>query len=112
MKEQKSFTESDIKKKLEGYTQVQKKDIEKLEPGDRVRYITNGEFRGGGAIKINKYPDYIVLMNVINKATWCMQLKTDPSIIVYAKKASVIEKERKKKDELYKLFKAGKLVKK
>jgi hypothetical protein len=109
---QKDFSKADIKKKLEGYSVVSKKNIESIVPGDKIRYITNNEFRGGGTVKLNKFPDYIVLMNVINKVSWCMQIKADPTLQVYVKRASDEEKGKKEMMEIYKLYKAGKLKKK
>ena len=94
-KSQKEYTQKDIKKKLEGYVQITKRELSNVQPGDKLRYITNNEFRGGGTVKLNKYPEYIVLMNVMNKVSWCMQIKADPTLQVYIKRAS----EKKKEDE-------------
>lgn len=100
-----------IKKKLEGYTAVKANCLETLKPGDRVRYMTNNEFRGGGSVKTNRYPDYIVLMNVINKVTWCMQLK-DPTLKVWYKPLEKVAKEHEERAKIYELYKQGKLTKK
>ena len=102
---------TDIKKKLEGYKAIQLNKTADLKPGDRIRYMTNNEFKGGGAIKINKYPDYIVLLNVVNKATWCMQLK-DPTLKIWVKPLSYMQKEKEETEKIMKLYKEGKLVRK
>ena len=100
-----------IKQKLVGYTAVKAAKLAEIKPGDRVRYMLNGELRGGGACKQNRWPDYIVLMNVINKVTWCMQLK-DPSLKVWCKTIDKVNKERTEAQKVYELYKQGKLVKK
>lgn len=106
-----SQDKSTIKKKLEGYSIVKANCIESLKPGDRIRYMSNNEFRGGGSVKTNRYPDYIVLMNVINKVTWCMQLK-DPTLKIWCKPLEKVTKENEEKAKVYELYKQGKLVKK
>ena len=102
---------TDIKKKLEGYKLISLNKAAELVPGDRVRYMTNNEFKGGGAIKLNKYPDYIVLLNVINKASWCMQLK-DPTLKLWVKPLASLQKEKDEIEKIMKLYKEGKLVRK
>lgn len=102
---------ADIKKKLEGYKSLALNKASELQPGDRVRYMKDNEFKGGGAVKLNKYPDYIVLMNVINKASWCMQLK-DPSLKIWVKPLDKVKAEKEEMIKIHKLYKEGKLVKK
>tara|TARA_B100001996_G_scaffold381517_1_gene371102 strand:- start:670 stop:1002 length:333 start_codon:yes stop_codon:yes gene_type:complete len=103
--------DKNIQEKLKGYKKCKSKiEIEKFVPGDRVRYITNNEFRGGGIVKLNKYPDYVVLMNPIKNVTWCMQIKSDPTLIVYLKKADDLKKENEKMREIYEKFKKGEIV--
>ena len=103
---QKDFTKKDIKQKLEGYKEVAKKDLEFLPLGTRIRYRTNNEFRAGGVIKTNRYPDYLVLMNTMNGARWCMQIKTDPTLIVYKKDSDIEEQ----KNIIFEQYKRGHLV--
>lgn len=106
-----SFTDKKIAQKLEGYKKVQNKDICKLKPGDSIRYSVKNEFRGGGKIKLMRFPDYLVCMNVIKNVSWSVQLK-DPTLIIWVR---TIEDEAKKMDEMkkiYELYKAKKLVKK
>lgn len=100
-----------IKKKLEGYSPVRPSDLCSLKPGDRVRYMVNNELRGGGAVKANRWPDYIVLLNVMNKASWCMQLK-EPTLKVWCKPLERVAKEKEDAARVYALYKEGKLVKK
>ena len=101
----------DIKKKLEGYKSIPLEKAKDLQPGDRVRYIKDNEFRGGGAVKLNKFPEYIVLMNVMNKASWCMQLK-DPTLKIWVKPLAKINSDKEEMQNIVKLYKEGKLVKK
>lgn len=101
----------DIKKKLEGYKSISLNKASEIKPGDRVRYIKDNEFRGGGAVKINKFPDYIVLMNVMNKASWCMQLK-DPTLKIWVKPLEKVQCERQEIYKIAQMYKEGKLVKK
>ena len=103
--------ENKIKEKLQGYSPVRANQIQSIKPGDRVRYMVNNEFRGGGVVKLNKYPDYIVLLNVIKKVSWCMQLK-DPTLKIWVAPAENFIQEREQKDKIFKLYKEGKLVKK
>ena len=100
-----------IKQKLEGYVLVKPGNLAELKPGDRVRYMVNGELRGGGAVKQNRWPNYVVLMNVINKVTWCMQLK-EPSLKVWCRPLEKVNKEKADAQKIYELYKQGKLVKK
>ena len=108
---QNELSGADIQKKLEGYKLVKPGDLKKIQPGDRIRYMLNNEFRGGGAVKINRWPSYIVLINVMNKATWCMQLK-EPTLKVWMKSMGEVQKEREQKEKIFQLYKEGKLIKK
>ena len=101
----------DIKKKLEGYKVINLEKTASLQPGDRVRYIKDNEFRGGGVVKINKCPEYIVLMNIMNKASWCMQLK-DPTLKIWVKPLTKIQDEKSEEQRIIELYKQGKLIKK
>ena len=111
MPSQSELSAADIKKKLVGYSLVKQTGLSKLKPGDRVRYMNNNQFRAGGAIRANHYPDYIVLVNLMNKASWCMQLK-DPTLKVWSKSMDSINSERKEMQDVYEMYKAGKLAKK
>lgn len=111
MPPQVALNASDIKKKLEGYSPVKPQALPNIKPGDKLRYMVQNEFRGGGAVKINKYPEYIVLVNVVNKASWCMQLK-DPTLKVWVKSLEKVNSERDQKEKIWQLYKEGKLIKK
>ena len=102
---------SDIKKKLEGYKLIPLNKAINIVPGDKIRYMTNNEFKGGGVVKLNKYPEYIVLLNVINKASWCMQLK-DPTLKLWIKELSSIQNEKEADAKILKMYKEGKLIRK
>jgi hypothetical protein len=107
--EQSSFTDLQIKKKLEGYIRLKNANFVTIEPGDLVRYSVNNEFRGGGRVKYVKFPTYMVCMNVIKKLSWSVQL-TDPTLIIWIKTKVMIHKENIEKEKVYKNFMAGKLV--
>mgnify|MGYP001254990494 CR=1 FL=1 len=107
-----NFKAADIKKKLEGYKMISLSKTSELKAGDRIRYIKNNEFRGGGAVKMNKYPDYIVLLNVVNKASWCMQLKDPELTKIWVKPLEKLQMERNETQKIMQLYKEGKLVKK
>lgn len=100
-----------IKEKLKGYSPVKPQQLAELKPGDRVRYMINNELRGGGAVKQNRWPDYIVLMNVMNKVSWCMQLK-EPTLKVWCRPVESVNRDRDEAKKVYELYKQGKLVKK
>ena len=102
------YTKTDIKEKLKGYTLV--RNVKDIKPGDNVRYIVDSEFRTGGVVKLNKYPKYLVLLNVVKNVSWCVQL-TNPTLKVYVKTLEKINKERKEKEKIYKMYKNGELSK-
>lgn len=104
----KTKQEDSIKQKLKDYQRVKDDKIESLNPGDKLRYFVNGEFRSGGVVKINKFPKYIVLLNPIKNVTWCVQL-TSPSLMLYVKPLKKINKERNDMKKIYSMYKEGKL---
>ena len=105
-----AFTKKKIEQKLIGYKKCNAKDLKILLPGDNIRYSVNHEFRGGGRVKIVKYPEYLVCMNVIKNVSWSVQLK-DPTLIVWVRTKQMQEEERQEKDKIYELYKQGQLVK-
>ena len=66
MPAQSELSAADIKQKLVGYTLVKPNQIVNLKAGDRVRYKSQNQFRMGGVVRSNKFPDYIVLVNLQN----------------------------------------------
>mgnify|MGYP001365429388 CR=1 FL=1 len=102
--------EDSIAKKLEGYSLCKAKDIKGLEPGDRIRYERDKEFKSGGVIKFIKPEVYVVLMNPINKVSWSVQLK-DPTLKIWVRKKEAMTKEREEMKKIYDMYKDGKLVK-
>ena len=107
---QKTFTEKKIEKKLEGYKRLKNNQFKTLEPGDYIRYSVNGEFRGGGRVKMVKFPDYLICMNVIKHVSWSVQLK-DPTIMIWVKTKESMDKEKAEMAKVYEMYKAGNLVK-
>ena len=108
---QSKFTEDAIKEKLKGYTQVPASKLKDIKPGDDVRYMTNSAFKSGGRIKANKFPEYLVCMNVFKNISWCVQFR-DPTLKVWVRTTEARQKEKDKKDKILKMYDEGKLVKK
>lgn len=107
---QKTFTEKKIEKKLEGYKRLRNNQFKTLGPGDYIRYSINGEFRGGGRVKMIKFPDYLICMNVIKNVSWSVQLK-DPTIMIWVKTKASMDAEKDEMKKIYELYQEGKLVK-
>jgi hypothetical protein len=107
---QSTFTTKKIEEKLKGYKSLDKKDFKHIQPGDKIRYSMNNEFRGGGVIKLIKWPDYLICLNVINKVSWSVQLK-NPTLCIWCKPKDEVDKERMEKERIFELYKQGKLQK-
>jgi hypothetical protein len=105
----KTITGKDYSQYLEGYKEVNSTVLKNLNPGDKIRYLANNEFKKGGIIKIHKYPTYTVLINPVNKATWCVQL-TEPSLKMWVRTKEIQNAEIEEMKKVYKMFKEGKLV--
>ena len=108
---QSSWNEDTIKAKLEGYRPVPNGKLISIKAGDDVRYMSNNAFKSGGRIKANKFPEYLVCMNVFKNVSWCIQLK-DPTLKVWVKTGEDRQKEKAKKDKILKAYEEGKLVQK
>jgi hypothetical protein len=92
---------------LEGYIQIPYKFCDKLILGSKIKYITDeGLFRTGGTLIKIGFPNYIVLLNSYKKITWSVNLKTNN---IFMEDVREIEKIKKEKENLYKLYKAGML---
>ena len=108
---QSKFTEEKIKDKLKGYTQVTPAKLKDIKPGDDIRYMSNNAFKSGGRIKANKFPEYLVCMNVFKNLSWCIQFR-DPTLKVWVKTTEARKKETDKKAKILKMYEDGKLVQK
>ena len=104
-------TQTNLEKLLVGYNKMKVSNYKKIAPGDRIRYFVDKEFRYGGTVKLNKFPDYLVLINPRLKKTWCLQFK-QPKLIVYHQSLKKVQNENKIKNELYKKYINGELEKK
>jgi mannose-1-phosphate guanylyltransferase len=100
---QEKLSPSEIKKKLEEYSQVE--DIRKVSIGTHMRYFTfnpkTGEkqFRLGGFLsKIDPEMKYVILQN--GSFSWSVQL----SGTVFFKKMSFTELKEELKEKIYKKF--------
>ena len=107
---QKSFTQKKIEQKLEGYKRLKSNQFKTLASGDNIRYSINGEFRGGGKVKLVKFPDYLICMNVIKNVSWSVQLK-DPTIMIWVKTKESQDAENVEMKKIWDLYQQGKLVK-
>jgi len=79
---QSKLSDKNIKDKLIGYDSLPLNKIKNILPGDDIRYMSNNKFRCGGRVKANNYPNYIVLLNVYKKVSWCVQL-SDPTLKIW-----------------------------
>ena len=106
---QSKFDDETIKNKLVGYKAVPLNKLKEIQSGDDVRYMTNSAFKSGGRIKANKFPEYLVCMNVFKNVSWCIQFK-DPTLKVWVKTKESRQKDAEKKAKIIKLYEEGKLV--
>ena len=97
--------------RLEGFTRV--KDLSTIQPGSFIRYSIDNEIRSGGVVKLNKYPEYIVLLNTKNRATWCVQL-AQPTLVVWSRSKTqatqMKQREQEEMERVYALYKEGKIA--
>ena len=93
---------------LKDYVRIPYEFCEHLVLGAKIKYISNeGYFRTGGILTKNGFPNYIVLLNPYKKITWSVNLKKNN---IFMEDLRKVEKEKKDKDNLYKLYNAGMLV--
>lgn len=102
------LTKTNIENLLLNYEKLKASTYKNIKPGDRLRYFVDKEFRYGGTVKLNKYPNYIVLINPRLKTSWCLQLK-QPKLIIYQLTLEKVQKENKLKNEIYKKYLEGKI---
>ena len=106
---QAKFSKKQIDDKLKDYVLVKPNKIADLKEGTMIRYISNGQFRSGGALKRNNFPKYLVLMNINNKMSWCVQLAV-PDLKIYAKNTKKESSTKSEKEKIYEMYKKGQLV--
>ena len=76
-----------------------------IEEGTQIRYITeDGEYRAGGFVIVNKYPEYLVLKSGKNNFTWSIGFNKN---IIFLKSREKLKKENVQKDNLWSLYLAG-----
>lgn len=93
---------------LKDYVRIPYEFCEHLVLGAKIKYISNeGYFRTGGILTKNGFPNYIVLLNPYKKITWSVNLKKNN---IFMEDLRKVEKEKKEKDNLYKLYNAGMLI--
>jgi len=95
-----------IANKLKGYIQIYPEHYKDIECGIWIRYITKDKkkYRCGGALTVNKAPDYFILKNPFNTLTWSVNLHNNHIFMrgTEAKVEKIVEK-----NNLYKLYLAG-----
>lgn len=125
---QDNFTRDDILKKLENYmplqTLAEKKILTRVVTFKTwIKYfnIKTRQFRIGGLIIKENYPEYITLVNPRSNVLWHVQLKDNIIYIPSDVKLKTVEqveqfKQKKKEEEiknkLYALYKKGELARK
>ena len=93
---------------LKDYIRIPHEYCEHLVLGSKIKYISDeGNFRTGGILTKNGFPNYIVLLNPYKKLTWSVNLKKNN---IFMEDLRKVEKEKKDKENLYKLYNAGMLV--
>ena len=93
---------------LKDYVRIPHEYCEHLVLGSKIKYISDeGNFRTGGILTKNGFPNYIVLLNPYKKLTWSVNLKKNN---IFMEDLRKVEKEKKDKENLYKLYNAGMLV--
>lgn len=113
---QDNLTSEEILNKLQEYiplkTMEEKKVLKTMKPFKTwIKYINikTGKFRNGGLLMKVAYPDYIMLVNLVSKITWSVQLKDN---IIFVKHPKIAEREKQIneiKNELYELYIQGEL---
>jgi hypothetical protein len=106
---QANLTEDEIKNKLKNYKRIRNiPELKDVKASTWVKYfnINLNQFRVGGVLTNNGYPDFFILKNPYNKKSWSVQLKDN---VFFVPDTSKIEKEKAEKDELHRLYKGGML---
>tara|TARA_B100000768_G_C11175001_1_gene330416 strand:+ start:64 stop:462 length:399 start_codon:yes stop_codon:yes gene_type:complete len=92
-------------KDLNGFIKIDYEDCDELILGSRIKYINDeGEYRIGGTLIKNGFPNYIVLLSLYKKLTWSVNLKKNT---IFMEDIRQTQKEKIEKNNLYKLYKAG-----
>lgn len=92
-------------KDLNGFIKIDFDDCDELILGSRIKYISDeGEYRIGGTLIKNGFPNYIVLLSPYKKLTWSVNLKKNT---IFMEDIRNTQKEKIEKNNLYKLYKAG-----
>jgi hypothetical protein len=86
---------------LTGFDKVKMNKIEKLKPGDLIKYRVDKVLKHGGLLSKNMYPNYLVLVNYAKHVTWCVQL-SNPTLILYVKSKERLALDRAEKNNLWK----------
>ena len=121
---QDNMTTAEMINNVKGYRKlstIEDKAILKTLPlfKTRVKYYDTEKklFRSGGVLTKVEYPTYIMLMNIVTKAGWSVQLNKNlifipEDAIGKSSKETEQKKEKDTKERLYKLYKKGEIVRK
>ena len=106
----KNVSNDDAQQQLEGFKELKTmNEFAKIMPGDTVKYASNLILKGGGILKSNRAPRFLVLQNKYKPISWCVQL-VDPTLRLWIK----VDKEAKlnqKKEKVFAAFQKGLLIK-
>jgi len=102
-------TSTEAKYALDGFTPIKNAEMQSITIGDNVKYAVDGVLKGGGIVKTNKFPDFIVLKNKFKPISWCVQLK-EPTLQIWIKTPEIEAKEAEEKKKVWELYRAGKLI--
>jgi hypothetical protein len=106
---QSAFTEEQIKEKLKGYRRIREvEELKVVRPSTWVKYFNTNikEFRVGGVLTNNGYPNFFILKNPYSKKSWSVQLKDN---VFFVPDTVKLQREKMERDELHRLYKEGKL---
>ena len=121
---QDNMTTTEMINSVKGYrklSSIEDKIILKTLPlfKTRVKYYDTDKklFRSGGVLTKVEYPTYIMLMNIVTKVGWSVQLNKNiifipEDSIENSSKGMDKKKEEMTKDKLYKLYQKGEIIRK
>ena len=94
---------------LESFKILKPNKYDTIKVNDFIRYFIGDQLKYGGFVKfVNIQKKYIVLANYNKHLTWCVQLN-NPELKLYIRSKAKMDAEKKKKNEIYKLYKEGKI---
>ena len=94
-----------ILNRLKDCIEVHPDNYEDIEKGTWIKYINSkNEYRSGGVLIKNEYPQYFLLRNPYTKYMWKIELE---NITIFLNNKNNYSEEMLIKNNLYKLYKEG-----